>query len=680
MGLINLATNLADFNYYQAKGYVGGRGNFSAKKLPYGNDEPNDGSSNQPFIQTAIPATDQPLQTGFSISGDNILQGIGSIALSAGGGALVGGIFGGGTGAIVGAAIGGAAGIIGTSNLISGDIDYTSFKIPRGGTGGTDFLIRGGTLSAGIVADDVERLSKFFATTNGALFVTKQNLLSRTSVRTQASNGILNEGVYNPSSALLQAAGNIIGLHVNKQGLNPLLGLGEPYTPNQYFSIPKDYQSNRLYQLYSSKILDFNTVLNTFNSISLDPNLLLSYQGGPDSNIGIGNTRIRFATNNSGAVVKTSNASNSTTLNSQQINGIGGLNDTLRAVPSSPPKITDFRAFLRSGIASSTVLSAAPSYEGNKTIEPRTNSGDPGNTAEKDVFDYTTGYLNDVNKSFGAASPNSYDKINALPLYQSEGINGDYPIDDLISFRIGVVNNDNPRLKTYIHFRAFLDSISDQYKVEWKGTKYLGRGEDFYTYSGFDRQVSLSWTVVAQSKAELIPMYKKLNYLASICMPDYGSNGYMRGNLVTLTVGGYFNEQYGIITGFSYEMNDADATWEIGINNTGNSDSSVEQLPHLIKITGFNFIPIHNFVPRKQQNEFAGSLEGNGPITTYGKEHYISLSGAVSSNPLYNSTPEQVDTPFYNQQGLVLPNLAPILQFTTTPLGEEDLTPPGIIN
>jgi hypothetical protein len=38
-------------------------------------------------------------------------------------------------------------------------------------------------------------------------------------------------------------------------------------------------------------------------------------------------------------------------------------------------------------------------------------------------------------------------------------------------------------------------------------------------------------------------MYKKLNYLASICAPDYSANGYMRGNIITLTIGGYFYEQ-----------------------------------------------------------------------------------------------------------------------------------------
>ena len=73
----------------------------------------------------------------------------------------------------------------------------------------------------------------------------------------------------------------------------------------------------------------------------------------------------------------------------------------------------------------------------------------------------------------------------------------------------------------------------------------------------------------------------------------------MRGNLVKLTIGGYFYQQPGIITGFSYEMNDDNATWEIGIDDAGNTDDSVKQLPHLIKVSGFNFIPIHDFVPKR---------------------------------------------------------------------------------
>jgi hypothetical protein len=75
----------------------------------------------------------------------------------------------------------------------------------------------------------------------------------------------------------------------------------------------------------------------------------------------------------------------------------------------------------------------------------------------------------------------------------------------------------------------------------------------------------MSFTVYAQSKAELIPMYKKLNYLASTLAPDYTSAGFMRGNLVRLTMGGYLYEQPGFISSLTYDI-PQEAPWEISIN------------------------------------------------------------------------------------------------------------------
>jgi hypothetical protein len=111
--------------------------------------------------------------------------------------------------------------------------------------------------------------------------------------------------------------------------------------------------------------------------------------------------------------------------------------------------------------------------------------------------------------------------------------------------------------------------MSDTYGATWNGFNYLGRSEQFYTYGGYTRNVSLSWTVAAQSKQELIPMYKKLNYLASSLTGDYSDNGYMRGNLVQLTIGGYLYEQPGIITSLTYDV-PSESPWEIGINDEGN--------------------------------------------------------------------------------------------------------------
>ena len=93
-------------------------------------------------------------------------------------------------------------------------------------------------------------------------------------------------------------------------------------------------------------------------------------------------------------------------------------------------------------------------------------------------------------------------------------------------------------------------------------------------------------------------MYKKLNYLASSLAPDYNPAGFMRGNLVRLTLGGYLYEQPGIIKSINFGV-PTESSWEIAINETGGKDESVKELPHMIKVTGFKFIPIQKFIPAK---------------------------------------------------------------------------------
>ena len=127
-------------------------------------------------------------------------------------------------------------------------------------------------------------------------------------------------------------------------------------------------------------------------------------------------------------------------------------------------------------------------------------------------------------------------------------------------------------------------------------------------------------------------MYKKLNYLASSLAPDYSPNGYMRGNLVQLTVGGYVYEQPGFITSLTYDV-PTESPWELGINTDGNNDSTVKELPHIIKVTGFSFTPIQRFIPKLQNNTYTfnnnttGSTDDDFGFTKkYGPERYISLA------------------------------------------------------
>jgi hypothetical protein len=287
-------------------------------------------------------------------------------------------------------------------------------------------------------------------------------------------------------------------------------------------------------------------------------------------------------------------------------------------------------------------------YNSNKKLETRVNLGDPGNPFNKNLTKY----------SAASASPSSFDIINASAIYQSEeGAKYSGENNDLVKFVIGSMDGTNPNTQVFMHFRAFLGSISDNYTGNWDSVNYVGRGENFYNYTGFDRKVSLSFTVAAQSKAELAPMYRKLNFLASNLAPDYSEYGYMRGPLVTLTVGGYFYNQPGFITGLTYEMSE-ETPWEIGINDNGGFDDSVKELTHVIKVSSFAFTPIHTFPVRKQTNNYGGT---GGKVTEYGRERYIALDAGHNNlyGPVYSSPTKDANNN--------IPDPAPIK--TTPPVG-----------
>ena len=112
---------------------------------------------------------------------------------------------------------------------------YIQSPIPEGDiptSGGPDFILRGGILAPVRAAKDVSRLTQMFfdlKSSNGSLFIAKQNVLSRSSVQTQASSdgglayaaGAVNQGVYLPSSTLAQAGVGFTGTHLNLLGIDP---------------------------------------------------------------------------------------------------------------------------------------------------------------------------------------------------------------------------------------------------------------------------------------------------------------------------------------------------------------------------------------------------------------------------------------------------------------------------
>jgi hypothetical protein len=199
------------------------------------------------------------------------------------------------------------------------------------------------------------------------------------------------------------------------------------------------------------------------------------------------------------------------------------------------------------------------------------------------------------------------DEVNLTPLYYASDAPGSSYINipgkgrptrvrDLIKFRIEAVDNDSPTNSVWMIFRSYLKDITDTPNPSWGTVNYIGRGEPFYIYKGFERNISFTLQVAAMSEEELRPMWQKLNYLYSNTMPDYGQNNVMRAPYMRLTLGDYMFRQPGIIKNLTYSIGN-DSPWEIAIDEP-ETGGNLYELPHVMTIT-MTFAPVHDFVPRK---------------------------------------------------------------------------------
>jgi hypothetical protein len=374
-----------------------------------------------------------------------------------------------------------------------------------GGALAQDYILRGGPRAIIDAGVDVLRLSKYFKTTSGVLFTTKQNILSRTATPAQGGTKqapkLFNEGSYTPLSTLAQAGVVALGTHLNKQG-NPFADTGVFSTnPNLYFN--KVIESNkagenriisnstdelrRLEKTYTLRGEFANRLTNlwyTRQYLNEDVVNILSYSGGPGSTLGVGQTLIKFARgNNSGQDVRTNQVLVNTQLFPQKTNVLDfkqTVEQTSNNTRPSSPILQDFRKQLRN----QTNVTKAPDYDLNN-IESRVNIGGtgtkqgPGYAAGKNLVSYTKG-----------SGIGPIDSINSLLPYIRSSANTTPATNDLVQFRIALIDNNNPISKTFIHFRAFLDSMTDSYNATWNPDQYLGRSENFYNYNGFTRNIS----------------------------------------------------------------------------------------------------------------------------------------------------------------------------------------------
>jgi len=225
---------------------------------------------------------------------------------------------------------------------------------------------------------------------------------------------------------------------------------------------------------------------------------------------------------------------------------------------------------------------------------------------------------------------------------------------DIIKLRLEFLNNDT-NIPEVLAFRAYIDDFQDGMQAKWNPYRYMGRGEDFYVYDGYTRDISLSFTMYAHSPAEMRPLYQKLNFLMSTFTPDYNSKNKMRGNIAYLTVGDYIYRQPGIFTDIKLSGM-LDTHWEIAVNEPEGGNENIHyEVPKHIKIA-LSFKPIHDFLPRKSK---VGSLDETPFITrnkSYGPNKYLAPDAVILPASDNNSTTPNTTTAALPNTNFTAPN------------------------
>ena len=458
-----------------------------------------------------------------------------------------------------------------------------------GSTGGLDFPIRGGQLEFNLGTQsftvsskiDRSRIKKFFEDKpRGTAFIQKQVGLQLSNPKIETGNtlfgipqgipypGLLeNTRVYNlGQNTLAQVGVSGTGFHAIRHGLVPF----NPYQKFYYDIVNKQNVtnqkvSNRLLNLSALKMTTGDPFANPANvpdinlvntlGISLNRNMIFQYLGGPSSVYGVGTTTIP-------RVVDTTKLRSSTAMNYDQLLAQkSNLNNPI-------PEVQDFRQKIN---------------EASRAI----------------VFNNTWTKEQTVDYRFYV---NKKDKLNLTYPFLFRNDQAPWEInktdtDDLIKFVFEAISNDDPTYSMALFFRAFLTAgITDSNSAQLNSFKYQGRGENFYTYQGFDRTIGFSFRVAAGSRDELRPLYNKVNSLISQVYPDYSpKQGIMRAPVIRMTIGDYLYRVPGFLESVNVNI-DNNYPWEVNLEKSQVGD--ITQLPQVMDIS-VSFKPIMDILPKR---------------------------------------------------------------------------------
>ena len=169
--------------------------------------------------------------------------------------------------------------------------------------------------------------------------------------------------------------------------------------------------------------------------------------------------------------------------------------------------------------------------------------------------------------------------------------------DDLL---MGVTFNVFGKTATMNTFRGFVQTISDSYTGNWQSVNYVGRMEQFFTYTGFTRTFNFQLVIPIFSAAEQPRVFNKINSLVSYTAPTYVNN-LPQGTIVYMTMGNYLRTA-GIVNSVSITVAN-DVPWSYS-QKSAYGDNKARLLPQVIT-ANIQFTPIHSTVPQLFTSPFS---------------------------------------------------------------------------
>ena len=207
-------------------------------------------------------------------------------------------------------------------------------------------------------------------------------------------------------------------------------------------------------------------------------------------------------------------------------------------------------------------------------------------------------------------------------------------------------NKDIEKEDDIIVFRAAITGLSDSYTANWSPINMIGRADPNYHYTGYSRDVSLSFDIYASDRDEVKPIYRKLNALAGYTAPTYNPKSIaMEGPWMRLTVGDLYKQQPVVLTSLSYTFA-MDAPWEINIEK----DDDMMQVPLKIGVQ-CSFNMVSDYLPRKGGRFYtlAKNFDPNG--TPYeGNNNWLSDTDSEPFVPEVDIEGSSTDTGFTKKE------------------------------